>query len=210
MVFQDFDNVLKLATSILTLPIVGLMVSFFLSRSKNKIKNIEKLITVVSSGNINNILVEALFQSIYRSKYVSAEEVKILMQQENQTRLIQCYSKLNMLIKITELKSVDGDLIIRYSQGLHTLKRRIFWGAGTVLTSILLYVLFLCVEIDFIQHLDGNSYGSQLNNVLGVTLNILVSAMVLIAYNYIFLFGAQILMSKWMINKFNFILFSRR
>ncbi|ECC5185009.1 hypothetical protein CS238_05385 [Salmonella enterica] len=167
----DFLIIIKFLGAFITVPAISFFVNYFYMKSKDEIQYIEKLSVELKKDNksIDYHMIEVLFRKIYRSKYVSAEEIIILMSQKNPSRMSFLYAQLNRWLKITEIKSNNGDIDFKFSHGLRKKKTRTLLGCGLLISVLILDVLFAYLLANFINLINFHVIYNQ-NEAINICL----------------------------------------
>lgn len=203
---SDFDWIFKLATAILTAPMLSFLFNSYYIMTKDRIINVEKLKEAMSGENVDNHLIEVLFRSIYKSRYVSAEEIKILMSQTSPMRISYRYALMNNCLKVTELFLIDGNLVFKFSHPFRTKLRRAVWGGFFIILAMLMCfsALYLGGKVN-----DYIYKGEWVYNEMCIFLIILI-LLLLILYNYLMLLFLSVLLATNRIKWINDIISARK
>ncbi|KEA53917.1 hypothetical protein DT73_04515 [Mangrovibacter sp. MFB070] len=194
MLVSHFEFVIKIIGGMLTFPVISFIFNFYYIRAKDRIINVEKLSAAIKSDSKDCHLIEVLFRVIYKSRYVSADEIKILMAQKSPSRLSFLYAQLNKWLKVTELNNKGGDITIEFSHSLRTKKLQNLWGYGLLFSSVLIYAVSLyfgCKAIDLSFLVYNRSHVNPADVFLYYSIFISFFAL----YNYPFLLGSCILLA---------------
>ncbi|WOZ79087.1 hypothetical protein [Kosakonia sacchari] len=195
MTFNDFNFSFSLLGTIFSVPMCVFLFNVYHTMTKFRIENIEKLKNIIHDPLADNHFTEAIFRSIYKTRYVSSEEIKILLNQKNPTRLCYRYAKINKWWKITELFFIDEKLEFRYSTPFRTKNMRKWWAWGLSILS-----LSTCLIAGyFLAALTYNTLSAKILSNDELILYTAYTIFFLLIYSYSFLLATSILLVEFRI-----------